>query len=112
MEIDSEVFLYPFVNKERCIHCGKCNRVCGFHKIDPKTLPFQLPYAFGVKHKEFTVRESSRSGAAFIGFSDVVLKQGGVVYGAALQDDFSVRHIRAISTKRKRMKIGCFDVYQ
>ena len=105
MEIDSEGFLYPFVNKERCIHCGKCDRVCGFHKIDPKTLPFQLPYAFGVKHKEFTVRESSRSGAAFIGFSDVVLKQGGVVYGAALQDDFSVRHIRAISTKqRNRMK--------
>ena len=50
-------------------------------------------------------RESSRSGAAFIGISDVILKNGGVVYGAVMQKDFSVKHMRAENTdQRNQMK--------
>lgn len=105
MEEDEEGFIYPVINEEKCTHCGKCDRVCGFHKVKKRKEPFCLPYAYGVKHKDFDTRESSRSGAAFVAFSDVILNRGGVVYGASMQDDFSVCHIRAVNAEqRDRMK--------
>ena len=101
MENDLEGFCYPVIDKEKCIHCGKCDRVCGFHKVEKREEPFELPYAFGVKHRDLAVRKSSRSGAAFVGFSDIILQRDGVVYGAAMQEDFSVRHIRATDTEQR-----------
>lgn len=105
MEPDEEGFLYPKINSEKCIHCGKCDRVCAFHRFPRREEPYGLPYAYGVKHIDLPTRESSRSGAAFVGFSDVILHRGGVIYGACLGDDLSVRHIRAITAEeRDRMK--------
>ena len=105
MAADQEGFLYPIIDEKCCIHCGKCDEVCGFHKVEQRKSPFELPRAFGVKHKEITIRQTSRSGAAFVGFSDVVLGHGGVVYGAAMEEDFSVQHIRAENgEQRDRMK--------
>lgn len=97
MQTDSEGFLYPVIDKAHCIRCGKCDRVCGFMPNQSRESEFELPKAYGIKHKDENTRKTSRSGAAFIAFSDYVLEQGGVVYGAALQQDFSVRHIRAES---------------
>ena len=105
MENDQEGFLYPIIDEECCIHCGKCDKICGFHIVEQRKSPFELPHAFGVKHKELVIRQNSRSGAAFVGFSDVVLAHGGTIYGAAMQDDFSVCHIRAENDKqRDRMR--------
>ena len=28
MQYDREGFLYPVVNSERCVDCGKCTKVC------------------------------------------------------------------------------------
>ena len=54
---------------------------------------------------EEATRLTSRSGAAFIAFSDWILEAGGTVYGAAFQPDFSVKHIRATTkAERDRMK--------
>ena len=83
---------------ERCVNCGKCDNACGFKKTKRSA---NLPKAYGIKHKNLQIRESSRSGAAFVGFSDVVLQNGGVVYGAAMQDDFSVKHIRATTVAER-----------
>lgn len=105
MASDEEGFMYPVINQELCIKCGKCDKVCGFHKVKKREKPFDLPKAYGLKHKDLSIRKSSRSGAAFIGFSDEVLKLGGVVYGAAMQEDFSVKHIRATTiSQRDKMK--------
>ncbi len=30
MQSDSEGFLYPKINKDKCVQCGKCLRVCIF----------------------------------------------------------------------------------
>ncbi|MGN0417679.1 polysaccharide pyruvyl transferase family protein [Anaerostipes faecalis] len=105
MKSDEEGFLYPYVKKELCIQCGRCDRVCGFVPVKKRSEPFTLPKAYGVKHLDNSVRISSRSGAAFIAFSDIILKRGGVVYGAVMQDDFTVRHMRATNkTQRDKMK--------
>ena len=102
---DEEGFLYPEMDESVCIHCGKCDKVCGFRPVLEHEVGFELPKAFGIKHKNDEIRSSSRSGAAFVAFSDIILKQGGSVYGAALADDFSVSHIRATTAaERDRMK--------
>ena len=95
---DEEGFLYPKVNTDLCISCGKCVHVCGFAPTDKTLTP---PKAFAVKHLDDTVRMSSRSGAAFIAFSDIILNRSGVVYGASMQSDFSVHHCRAINKNQR-----------
>lgn len=105
METDEEGFLYPKIDEGKCIRCGKCDRVCAFRPFPEREEPFALPRAFGVKHADLPTRESSRSGGAFVGFSDVILGRGGVVYGASMGPDFVVRHIRAVTAEeRDRMK--------
>ena len=95
---DEEGFLYPKVNINLCVSCGKCIHSCGFNPVDKLLAP---PKAFAVKHIDDKVRMSSRSGAAFIAFSDVILSHSGVIYGASMQTDFSVRHCRALNEKQR-----------
>lgn len=103
MESDEEGFLYPKINEDICIRCGKCDKVCGFSPVVKRAMPFTLPRAYGVKHRNDTVRISSRSGAAFVAFSDIILKQGGVIYGAVMHEDFSVSHVRADNYLQRNM---------
>ena len=97
---DEEGFKYPVATKEKCIHCGRCDKVCGFI---PKKGSDQLPKAYGVKHKVEKTRITSRSGGAFVAFSDIVLQNKGVVYGAAMQADYSVKHNRETSVSERDM---------
>ena len=92
METDAEGFYYPKINSQKCVNCGKCRSVCSFQNGYNKNTVLD---AYAIKHKDEKIRLSSRSGAAFILISDAVLEQGGAVYGAAFEDDFSVRHRRA-----------------
>ena len=59
---------------------------------------------FAVKHKDENVRMKSRSGGIFTALSDCILDNGGVVYGASIDADFAVKHIRA-TTKEERNKL-------
>lgn len=94
-------FLYPSVNKELCTDCGLCERVCAFHSNYDVSQNLPQPEAYGVRHKNMNEIESSRSGAAFIALSDLILKQNGVVYGAGYTDHFRVVHKRAITSKER-----------
>lgn len=105
MARDEEGFFYPQIDETACIRCGKCDKVCGFHPFEERETGFELPKAFGIKHKDDAVRQTSRSGAAFVAFSDIVLKNGGSIYGAAMTEDFHVAHIRAVTAaQRDQMK--------
>lgn len=106
MKVDQEGFLYPEIDEAKCIHCGKCDKVCGFMPKETSEVGFELPKAYGIKHKNEATRLTSRSGAAFIAFSDYILDQGGVIYGAAMQEDFSVCHIRAESKEARDLMKG------
>lgn len=56
---------------------------------------------YGVKHKDEFIRAASRSGGVFTALSDIVLEEGGIVYGCGLDERFLARHMRA-STKQER----------
>lgn len=56
---------------------------------------------FAVKHKNEEIRVASRSGGVFTALSDVIIENGGVVYGCALDKEFTAIHKRA-ETKEQR----------
>lgn len=101
MKPDALGFLYPEVDKKKCVDCGLCEKVCAFNDHYDTSLNLEKPLAYGARHKDMNEVETSRSGAAFIAISDYILEQGGVVYGAGYTDHFRVVHKRAI-TKEER----------
>ena len=92
MRENGEGFLYPEVDEKLCIHCGRCVRVCP-QNHEPVYHEPRAVYA--VKHMEQSIREQSTSGGMFTALSDWVLRQGGVIYGAAFDEAFAVSHIAA-----------------
>ena len=90
MVSDSSGFLYPFVDKDKCNHCGLCRKTCPVLNRVPDD--GTKPDAYAVWHKDETVRKTSSSGGAFYAMGNAILKQGGVVFGAAFDDDFQVKH--------------------
>ena len=101
MKPDALGFLYPEVDKEKCVDCGLCEKVCAFNAHYDTSLNLEKPLAYGARHKDMNEVETSRSGAAFIAISDYILEKGGVVYGAGYTDHFRVVHKRA-TTKEER----------
>lgn len=101
MKPDALGFLYPEVDKDKCVDCGLCEKVCAFNDHYDTSLNLEKPLAYGARHKDMNEVETSRSGAAFIAISDYILEQGGVVYGAGYTEHFRVVHKRA-TTKEER----------
>ena len=101
MEPDVLGFLYPKVDRNRCVDCGLCEKVCAFNAQYDKSLNLVQPLAFAARHKDVNEIMKSRSGAVFAAISDYVLENNGVVYGVGYKDHFRVAHKRAV-TKDER----------
>lgn len=95
MNPDGMGFLYPDVDESACVGCGICMNVCpGLNSIQLGGRLLQ-PEIYAARHKDIREVETSRSGAAFIAIANLILSDGGVVYGAACQNgSFKVVHER------------------
>ncbi len=92
MAKDKLGFLYPQIIEETCIKCGKCENVCPV--MNPVYEKTSEPYAFGGHAKDSEIRAHSSSGGVFHLLAVKVIESGGVVFGAALSNDYrSVHHI-------------------
>ena len=89
MTADAEGFAYPVIDAEKCVDCGGCVNVC------PAKEPIQgLEGAvYAVRCRDLELLQSSSSGGAFSLIARQVLKNGGLVCGAAFDSAFHVRHI-------------------
>lgn len=91
MNPDDTGFRYPCVDESLCVQCDLCKTTCGF--VDHSYNNTER-YAFGLRHKDEKVQQTSRSGGAFYVIAEQVIKNGGIVWGAALCADMVVRHIQ------------------
>lgn len=91
MQPDAEGFLFPVVDKTICIQCGICTRIC---PVDKEGVPASNDECYAAKSLDVSVVRESSSGGLFTEFSQKVLVQGGVVFGAAyVGENLDVRHI-------------------
>lgn len=91
-----KTFLYPIIDNEKCIGCDKCESVCpSLNSLERQT----VVGSFAAKHKQKEIRRKSSSGGIFTALAECILLAGGIVYGAAFQNDFSVKHISINKTE-------------
>lgn len=87
-------FRYPQIDAGRCVSCGMCVKVCGYQDI-PTRKEALACYAAAAKNQ--TLLKKSTSGGVFAVLAETVLKQSGIVYGAAMPREgslFQPKHIR------------------
>ena len=96
---DSEGFLAPEIDQSRCIGCKLCETVCPV--LSQMIFPEDChPDVFAAWHKNAEVRNESSSGGAFSALAEIILNRGGVVFGAAYDENMQVHHI-FIETKKE-----------
>lgn len=98
---DEEGFLYPAINENICIECGKCDRSCPIQN-PPVQNPLEDAYACYAKN--VAEHQTSCSGGAFAVLARQVLRDGGIVAGAAFGPAQEVLHI-VIDSERDLWKL-------
>ena len=90
MEVNSEGFRYPKIDKTKCINCGLCLKQC------PANCPCfnnkENPECY-VAYADDDLRKNSSSGGIFPLLANYFLDNGGYVCGASWNDDNLVEHI-------------------
>ena len=92
MKEDSEGFLYPEIDKDKCVECGLCKKVCTANN-DVTHRETIITYA--AKSADKNEHITSTSGGVASAFSRYVVENGGCVFGARFNEDLSVSHSKA-----------------
>lgn len=88
---DEEGFAYPEIDKNICINCHLCEKVCPVEH--PNYSNNDKPDVYAVLLKDVEERKKSSSGGAFFAIATFVLNNNGVVIGATMDEMHQVRHI-------------------
>lgn len=88
MIYSDEGFLYPYVQKEKCIQCGKCKNVCPVKQKNKK----ENTIIDCLVAKSRTIESDSASGGIFAVAAKYVLQKNGIVFGASYNERFQVVH--------------------
>ncbi|MCQ2367474.1 MAG: Coenzyme F420 hydrogenase/dehydrogenase, beta subunit C-terminal domain [Kiritimatiellae bacterium] len=90
MVADREGFLRPEVKEDACVNCKLCERVCPVLNRGEPREPLAV---YGTMAKDEAMRLTSSSGGMFTLLAREVLRQGGIVFGAAIREgDCSIGH--------------------
>lgn len=97
-------FQYPEVDDDKCIKCSKCDRVCpinGGHLLLSGPLSYYAAYA-----KEEAMPTDSTSGGICTLASELMIKNGGVVYSARFTDDWNVEYSKVDRLEKLKDHVG------
>lgn len=81
MQEDDCGYQYPVVQKEKCIHCGKCLRTCAYQKKGEMNEPMEAYAAVGRSEE---LIKNSASGGVFASIATQWRKDGGMIAGAVM----------------------------
>jgi coenzyme F420-reducing hydrogenase beta subunit len=89
MKPDEEGFLYPFVDNSACIKCGLCVKGCPVLNNRPQN---KIAKVYAATNKDENVLQKSSSGGMFSLLANYIFSGGGIVFGAAFDENFKVVH--------------------
>ena len=98
MQADEEGFLYPTIDKNKCINCGLCSKFCPQLKKISK-MNKEYPKAYAIRNKNQDELLKSSSGGFFSVLANYVLDNNGIVFGAAYDTNLNINHIKATTKK-------------
>lgn len=118
MSPDMYGFILPITDHEKCISCGKCEGTCPY--INKYSVPTYKQAAFAAYSKDPQVRFNGSSGGVFETLAKSIFGQdGGVVYGAAFDNDMHLKMRRVTNVrnlqpllKSKYIQSDCSDCYK
>lgn len=90
MKINEKGFFTPTIDESKCINCNLCDNVCLNKTSSVCSEPLFVYACFSENNQ---LRESCTSGGVFTVLAEYVIKKGGYVFGASLQENLSVKHI-------------------
>ena len=93
-------FMFPEVDTEKCIDCGRCVKSCPVSKTYNKTSPRQTWAAYTMNEE---AREVSSSGGAFYELANAAIKKGWIVVGAAFDDNWNLKHVGINDISHKKV---------
>lgn len=80
---NSEGFLYPSINHNKCLDCGLCLKKCpAINDIDTTESEFYMAW-----HNDSDIIRASSSGGVFTALAHYVLRHHGVIYGAVMDTE-------------------------
>ena len=100
---DEEGFERPHVREDRCHNCGLCGRACPVLHPFPKENSARMKLLAGVNTDEQILLQSS-SGGLFTALAQRILREGGVVFGAAVVGPAEVAH-QSVKKEEKLHKL-------
>lgn len=114
MKPDESGFFYPIAQHSECIDCGRCELVCPTADdscnqqffYEDKSKPWVMSdelrklliegskgtSAYAALNSDENVRSSSTSGGIFSALAEKIIDEGGIVYGAELDNNLKVVH--------------------
>lgn len=118
MKIDINGFRYPYIKEERCIHCGKCDKVCPSVNHMSGLTNIEKQSAYIAVSKDNSIRLASSSGGAFTEICRSYGSDNLVVFGATFSME-GVEHTYiegleklSLLRKSKYIQSDMKDMYQ
>ena len=87
---DKDGFYIPSVDKGKCTNCDLCRKICP--QLNDVAKNTKNPKCYATMASD-EVRQKSSSGGAFSVIAHEIFNRGGVVCGAAFDENWTVRHI-------------------
>ena len=120
MGINRNGYITPQIDVQACINCGLCVKKCIVSKTDEKKCSQEkVLELYAAWNKDEKIMKDSSSGGVFSALAELVLKQGGCIFGVKWKDKYSVvfamaENLSELAEMRNSKYIQAFpdNVYQ
>ena len=110
MKEDCNGFKQVVISPDKCVHCLKCERYCPVLSLKKENLGNKKdPTVFACAHLNKNIQKKSSSGGFFPALCETffsLFKEEAFIYGAVLQNDFSVCHEKAVTLEETKKFSG------
>lgn len=101
---DNDGYIYPHINREECISCGKCKNVC--INLNSDKLQNEIKEAYVLYSKDSKTRITSSSGGISSILMEYTIYNNGVVYGVSYNKELIATHTRATTIEECKLFRG------